>query len=301
MKLCYAVLIVGLCVMCIIGCAVAPTPTPTSTLAPTQMPTPTSAPTPTPAPAPTQMPTSAPTAAPTQTPTSAPTAAPTQMPTPTPTAAPTLTPTPTPDPVVRFIYATPSDREFNHAYAQGVEETIYNVQGWFSDQLGGHTFMVDHPVLQHCTLESPGDYYARAHGWDRIIRDLQHCDPVEHFSSQYVWAIYADVPFDCEHSTLGRGGAGVVIHHGEDLKGLVSTEPFSICEFPIDREDVAGALAHELGHAFGLEHPPGCDEGLETCDANNLMWHGWALHYPDTYLSDADKEMLLASPFFRSR
>ena len=27
-----------------------------------------------------------------------------------------------------------------------------------------------------------------------------------------------------------------------------------------------GGLAHELGHALGLLHPPGCEEGLASCD-----------------------------------
>jgi len=29
-----------------------------------------------------------------------------------------------------------------------------------------------------------------------------------------------------------------------------------------------GGLGHEMGHTFGLPHPAGCDQGLNTCDAN---------------------------------
>ena len=68
------------------GCATAPRPTSTSTVAPTA--------------APTAAPTGAPTAAPTAAPTSAPTAAPTSAPTVAPTAAPTAQPTANPVPVV---------------------------------------------------------------------------------------------------------------------------------------------------------------------------------------------------------
>ena len=62
-----------------------------------------------------------------------------------------------------------------------------------------------------------------------------------------------------------------------------------------------GGLAHELGHAFGLPHPPGCDEGWNGCDADALMWAGYAYDYPDTYLTEADKLTLLGSPFFQYR
>ncbi len=208
---------------------------------------------------------------------------------------------PTPDPVVRVIYATPADREFDPAYAQAVEDSTYEVQHWFSDKLGGYSFMLEPPVPQHCTLDNPGDHYARAHGWERILKDLQHCVPVEHFSNRYVWAIFADVPYDCEHSTLGSGGDGVLIHHAEDLKGLVSAEPHSVCGFTGPPGNSAG-FAHELGHAFGLPHPPGCDDGSETCDTDNrlnIMWTGWAYGLSEAYLSDAGMDAIRASPFFQ--
>ena len=61
-----------------------------------------------------------------------------------------------------------------------------------------------------------------------------------------------------------------------------------------------GGLGHELGHALGLPHPPGCDPwDPMTCDdleALSLMHDGYA-PYPDTYLLPDDKEILIRSPF----
>jgi hypothetical protein len=75
--------------------------------------------------------------------------------------------------------------------------------------------------------------------------------------------------------------------------------PVSECgesfDFPVGR--YIGGLGHELGHTFGLPHPPGCDDGLPTCDENALMWAGY-VSYPDTYLRDDEKQMLLKSPYF---
>ena len=85
-----------------------------------------------------------------------------------------------------------------------------------------------------------------------------------------------------------------------------------------DKMAGVGGLAHELGHAFELGHPPGCDEGLpqtakftyndgsfsseavnSVCDVYALMWLGFHWDYPETYLTDADKEVLNASPFLK--
>jgi hypothetical protein len=55
-------------------------------------------------------------------------------------------------------------------------------------------------------------------------------------------------------------------------------------------------LGHELGHALGLPHPPGCDQGLPSCDSNALMWLGYTT-WPQTHLRPADRATLDASPF----
>ena len=81
-----------------------------------------------------------------------------------------------------------------------------------------------------------------------------------------------------------------------DLRGL--TDPtFDHCglgAFGIGRW--IGGAGHELGHALGLPHPPGCEARLSTCDRNALMWTGYAA-WPNTYLREDEKAVLLAAQF----
>ena len=71
--------------------------------------------------------------------------------------------------------------------------------------------------------------------------------------------------------------------------GLIGAEPE-----PVSR--LIGGLGHELGHAFGLPHPPGCDAGSPACPTQALMWLGY-ITYPNAFLLPEDKSTLLASQF----
>ena len=116
--------------------------------------------------------------------------------------------------------------------------------------------------------------------------------------------IYIDAAFDCQGGgELGRADAGVAIVHRGDLEGLLNPDTFSLCDYP--RRGTygwQGGLAHELGHAFGLKHPPGCDAGAPSCDVDALMWLGFYWDYPDdTYFTDEDIAILESSPFIKPR
>ena len=224
---------------------------------------------------------------------------------------------PQPEHVVRVLYAVPADREFSSDSREGIRRAVEHVQAWYHQQLGGATFSLHDPIVEDCRLSQPEDFYGRGHAWNKVVEGVQHCAPVGYWpggsheapGSTTTWIIYPDVEEACDEyhqigedgHELGRGGWGLTILGRDDVEGV--TDPggqFYFCgEGPYDNSFARwiGGLAHELGHALGVTtHPPGCDEGLPTCDDPALMAYGY-LTYPDTYLRDDEKAILRGSPF----
>ena len=211
---------------------------------------------------------------------------------------------------VRAMYVAPADREFRADYSASIAAAIVDVQSWYRNQLDGLTFSIYSVVPEGCRLPEDSDYYSHGNVWEKVLRDVQSCAPVRDIgasggdinAAQFVWVLYVDATerLNCdEPHELGRGGLGLTMLPREDLELMVQPGTLEYCDGTFYRsvQGVYGGLAHELGHVFGLPHPPGCEEGSPSCDTQALMWDGYG-SYPNTYLRDDEKSVLRRLPFF---
>lgn len=201
---------------------------------------------------------------------------------------------------VRLVYLAPQDREFRDEYERGIRLAFVDLQDWYRRQLDGPVFTLHSLQVDRCRMTRTADYYLD-NSYSRVLADAQRCLPVRSGDTTTTWVLYADVGHGCNlPGRLGVGSLGLTIMGQEDLQGL-NDEPQindgcqNVPKLTIGRW--RGGAGHELGHAFGLPHPPGCDAGAAGCDSAALMWAGYA-SYPNTYLRDDEKARLRSSAFF---
>ena len=204
------------------------------------------------------------------------------------------------DKSVRIIYAVGSDRAFQSASLLGMRRAATDLQAWLATQLGGKTILLNSPIVETCVLPRPAAYYA-GDSYNKVLADVTVCVPAKWNDPNFRWVIYAEVDEICNVGNLGKGGSGTTIMGHGDIAGLGGQRTYTgICGdtyiFGFDRW--TGGLGHELGHALGLAHPPGCDQSptASSCDSNALMWAGF-YNFPNTYLRPDDKAILANSPF----
>lgn len=211
---------------------------------------------------------------------------------------------------VRVIYLIPQDKTFNPDYALGIETAIRSLQEWYWEEMGQEkTFQLHSPIVESYTTSHDASYYGADAAnslsfHNRALADGFVLTGGSHFDPDNIWLFYLDA--DPSAGQLGgAGGSGIAVVPANDLRGLVgernipvnpgeSPDPFGFPRW-------VGGLGHELGHALGLPHPTGCEDGDPStpCPGNDaLMWTGYAF-YPDGHLLDSDKELLEDSPFLR--
>jgi hypothetical protein len=209
---------------------------------------------------------------------------------------------------VRIVYLVPSDKVAREDYRGAIGNAVLGLQHFYQQQLGGgFTFSTHAPLVEVRGLSRTSAFYHSLTGpnafFSTVLGDGFDASGGRFNDPNFRWAYYIDADEACGQA-VGTA-SGVALRPANDLRGLVGEPRVPPCGggsdgFGYDRW--VGGLGHELGHAFGLPHPPGCDNG--SCVGGDfarrsLMYQGYAL-YPNTYLLQENKSALLNTVFFTS-
>jgi hypothetical protein len=135
--------------------------------------------------------------------------------------------------------------------------------------------------------------------WVNNVRADAEAFGARHNDPDRIWLLFIDADPGCGQRG-GSGSQGLAMLTANDLRGLSGRIPVPNCPNQTENSNPCrwvGGLAHEIGHALGLRHPPNCDPTQPGCRFDALMHTGY-LSYPAAVLLDEDSRRLDASPFF---
>jgi hypothetical protein len=202
--------------------------------------------------------------------------------------------------VVQPYYVYPHDQPYHAEYARAIRKLAHEVQQWYADRVGMRFHLASLKVVR-----APDDYLTMRCGFF----PSDECRANRQDLSQWLQGVNRAVAFTAHQSNWifaqgGGGFAGANLYFDFNTYAIVGdwtlepisgvAEPAAItcafatwqCQGGVPK----GAAAHELGHTFGLHHPPPWVPGMSL-----MRWHG---DYPDTSLLAHEVMILRESPFF---
>jgi hypothetical protein len=199
-----------------------------------------------------------------------------------------------PGPTVRAAYLVPADIGAGLDVSDAFGSALRVARTWYLERLQGLTFRLDDQVRM-LTTPHPAAFYQSNRlemeeswwvFWNGLHDGLQLLDArLDDPETIWVFLLDAAAPLPDGHGA-GAVESAVLLDRG-NLRNLISEHP---CPS-------VGAIAHELGHAFGLPHPPGCDDHPFDPECGSVMGGGFRA-FPDTFIRAQDAAQLMGSRFF---
>lgn len=197
---------------------------------------------------------------------------------------------------VHFVYLVPSDK--SNTSESAIAQAAIHLQRWYRWQMvNGKTFTLNSPIVQvYQTSHSSQWYSTNPNGdfagwfWNNTLQDLATYAGGGFYQEFDDWVTYVDAepqPGQFAGGTSSGYTSGVAVLGSHDLDSLRGQSQ----DWPQCRG--IGGSGHEMGHTFGLPHPPAGDPQWPVA----IMGVGYTT-YPSALLRRADRDQLNANPFF---
>ena len=200
---------------------------------------------------------------------------------------------------VRLIYFLPNDRPYREEIVQRMKHEILNIQTFYLESMQAHgydmTFNIETddegvPVVHRVDGKHPEIFYIDNTS-DTVYQEIEQVFDV----SKNVYFIVIDYSIN----TIGRGGViGVGTNYGKNGGTTLMPATFQLGTTLSPGEFQYRTAAHELGHAFGLQH--------DFRKGNYIMSYGprrnrnVGQYGKKTQLSQCNADFLAVHPYFNS-
>lgn len=199
---------------------------------------------------------------------------------------------------LHISYIVPSDKE--PVGLEGITRAMVDLRAWYRWQTGGRTFKLETPAVRVYRSSHPSDWFATndpspdpnhpiaQSAWFRqnSINDNKILVDAPIFTQYDAWGIYVDaVP--ALHQIAG-GALRCFVEHHKPIMALMGQDP----DWTLKRG--IGGSGHEMGHGFGIHHPPPPPNPDWT---RSIMGTGYTI-YPNCIVDQPNLDILAASPWF---
>jgi tetratricopeptide (TPR) repeat protein len=200
-------------------------------------------------------------------------------------------------PQVKVVYLVPKNLSPRKEFPEAARRALIATQRWYFDELQhGVTFALANPQVDTVQTAHTESWYRSAAGkgddraalWRATIEEAFKLTGGSYNDRRYVWVYFLDADLP---AVPPQGTSGVTLFLRDDILNLAG--PRAKCA-------TIGTLAHEIGHALGVHHPPDCESHQKEDSERECasMSYTGDLNFPHARFLPQERSRLLRNPTF---